>query len=514
MLIRSEKHDVKATHQDRIRLGDTVDEYRRLVRALCGIFFVHFAELSRASSKCFAAERLIHRTADNLNPRYPMIDRMFPKFPSYYRRAAIEAAFGVVSSFLSNYDNWVTGQRKTKNSEPPKLGLSSVFPPLYGGQCIRIGEDWKSVSIKVFSKPSGVAGDAQKTKAAWTWTAPMSVLGRLKRVGNDRDLSPTLVANQSRASLSCPVKLKHPKSLNIAKADRKAISSKIGAQQTKRQKNKLENDAKCGGKAAALPPFSINDLFAVFNRKPVCSIDVGINTTATGAIVAPDGTVIARRFFASGRHNDQRDKLGTQIRNKAAATSLKNSAQRKGFCSNLYARVAGISKQSAREISKQIIDFASEHGAATLVFEHLKGWRPKAPKKTMRSRFHRFLHRAIVRCAQYKAEEIGMRVAFVPPRGTSAWAHDGSGKVSRDSKNYSLCTFASGKRYNADLNAAYNIAARFIVRALGDVGFNPGDGPAADTGKSSRSAPRMPVCLSHVWAFAAALKPAQLQAAA
>jgi len=31
-------------------------------------------------------------------------------------------------------------------------------------------------------------------------------------------------------------------------------------------------------------------------------------------------------------------------------------------------------------------------------------------------------------------------------------------------KNHSVCTFPSGKRYNADLNATYNIAAKGILK--------------------------------------------------
>lgn len=72
----------------------------------------------------------------------------------------------------------------------------------------------------------------------------------------------------------------------------------------------------------------------------------------------------------------------------------------------------------------------------------------------MRQRFHRWLHRLLVKKATCKCEELGLKVALDAPRGTSAWAHDGSGAVRRDDKNHALCTFASGKRYNADLNAA------------------------------------------------------------
>lgn len=40
------------------------------------------------------------------------------------------------------------------------------------------------------------------------------------------------------------------------------------------------------------------------------------------------------------------------------------------------------------------------------------------------------------------------------------------GEVARDKDNASLCTFASGKRYNCDLSASYNIGARYFIREL------------------------------------------------
>ena len=60
----------------------------------------------------------------------------------------------------------------------------------------------------------------------------------------------------------------------------------------------------------------------------------------------------------------------------------------------------------------------------------------------------------------------GIRVFLINPKNTSALAFDGSGKVSRDNNNFSLCTFTSGKRYHCDLNASYNIGARYFLRTL------------------------------------------------
>ena len=58
----------------------------------------------------------------------------------------------------------------------------------------------------------------------------------------------------------------------------------------------------------------------------------------------------------------------------------------------------------------------------------------------------------------------GIRVFLVNPKNTSALAFDGSGLVTRDNSNYSMCTFKSGKRYHCDLSASYNIGARYFLR--------------------------------------------------
>jgi len=48
----------------------------------------------------------------------------------------------------------------------------------------------------------------------------------------------------------------------------------------------------------------------------------------------------------------------------------------------------------------------------------------------------------------------------------SRLAYDGTGTVVRDPKNHSLCVFQTGKRYNCDLSASYNIGARYFIREL------------------------------------------------
>ena len=54
----------------------------------------------------------------------------------------------------------------------------------------------------------------------------------------------------------------------------------------------------------------------------------------------------------------------------------------------------------------------------------------------------------------------------VSARNTSRLACDGSGAVVRDPENHSLCTFRTGKQYNCDLSASYNIGSRYFIREL------------------------------------------------
>ena len=74
-----------------------------------------------------------------------------------------------------------------------------------------------------------------------------------------------------------------------------------------------------------------------------------------------------------------------------------------------------------------------------------------------------------------KAHRLGMHISRICAWRTSKLAFDGTGTVSRGEYtdgngnkhyNYSVCTFQSGKQYNCDLNASYNIGARYFIREI------------------------------------------------
>lgn len=449
-IIRSEAHALGTSPEVRADIERTIDAYRRAVRALCTVLMTHWSDLASLSNKCQAVEALFHATAKRPRVKYPVLGRMLGKMPSYLRRAAIEHAVGVTASFQSNWSNFLDGQVAGKpralGARSPRLGLSNVFPSLYGGNMVLYGAELRSVRIKL------LGADGQ-----WRFSEPLALKGRFKRVdprAAGLPLSPSLVLRGARAHLACPVKVQPPRWLT-------------------------------------------NKAFVADGHR-VCSVDVGINTAATAAIVDISGTVIARKFLTCGRHNDRRDALAQQVANKQAQSGPLKRGER--HCVALHQRIQGCSRDAARGLASELAAFAAEHGARAFVIEDLKGWRPKGPSRAQRKRFHRFQHRALVQALTHKAQEMGARVLEVYARGTSRWAYDGSGAVRRSKTNAQLATFATGKQYNADLNGALNIAARGLALLLGLKAPEP-DKQAA-TGKSSGAVARTPLVLADIWAHA------------
>ena len=109
--------------------------------------------------------------------------------------------------------------------------------------------------------------------------------------------------------------------------------------------------------------------------------------------------------------------------------------------------------------------------ANVIVFEHLDPGGRKTGKNR-RQRLHMWKCRDIQGMVTSKAHRLGIRVSHVCAWNTSALAFDGSGKVERGiHQNHSICRFTTGKIYNCDLNASYNIGARYFIREISVVRY-------------------------------------------
>ena len=121
-----------------------------------------------------------------------------------------------------------------------------------------------------------------------------------------------------------------------------------------------------------------------------------------------------------------------------------------------------INEDLSKKIAPAIVRYAVSVGADIIVMEHLDfiGQKPKHKKQ----RLHMWRNRDIQKIVMHQAHRNGIRVRFVNARNTSRLAFDGSGEVARNSTNMALCRFQNGKQYNCDLNASYNIGARYFIR--------------------------------------------------
>lgn len=188
----------------------------------------------------------------------------------------------------------------------------------------------------------------------------------------------------------------------------------------------------------------------------IVSVDLGVNNACTCSAMLSDGTVIGRKFLKLPREEDS---LGHKL-NKI------KKAQQHGArkTPRLWAMAKGVNLDIAHKTAQFIADVATLYSADVIVFEHLglQG-KKRGSKKQM---LHHWRAQAVQRIVTDKAHRDGVRISRVCAWGTSSLAFDGSGRVERDKDNYSMCTFANGKRYNCDLSASYNIGARYFIREI------------------------------------------------
>ena len=180
----------------------------------------------------------------------------------------------------------------------------------------------------------------------------------------------------------------------------------------------------------------------------ICSVDLGINTDAVCTIMRSDGTVLGRRFID---HPSEKDRMYRTLGRIRRSQREYGSAQTQGR----WAYTKRLNTELGKKIACAIVRYAEENQADVIVFEYLE-MQGKIPGKK-KQKLHLWRKRDIQKCCEHQAHRKGMRVSRICAWNTSRLAYDGSGAVTRDWENHSLCTFQTGKRYNCDLSASYNI---------------------------------------------------------
>ena len=389
-------------------VNNTVLIYRAAVNYLLGPVKDHYEELKmidKSLERQQFIEHLVHSTK-NRKAVYPF-DECFCKFPSYLRRSAIMHAIGTVFSWKSNLKNWEENGRK---GSEPKLGIDvDVCPCLYRGNMFQWGEDGTAL-IKVYTCNDWVWREAALRKS------DLSYLEKRMKVNRN-------------AVISSPTIEKKPKGHFFLR-------------------------------------FSITEEVELTDKplteQKVCAVDLGTNTDAVCAVIDIHGTVLARKFINCGSEKDS-------VRNALHRTSVFQRLHGSHDSGGLWSLAKRRNENLAKLIAHKIAEFARENECDVIVFEYLEtGGKKKGSRK---QKLTMWKHRDIQKTTESLAHKYGMRISHVTAWNSSRLAYDGSGTVKRgraagDDVPYNVCRFKNGKQYNADLNASYNLGARYFLRAL------------------------------------------------
>lgn len=190
------------------------------------------------------------------------------------------------------------------------------------------------------------------------------------------------------------------------------------------------------------------------DKQIMLAVDLGVNRGAVASLMNSSGTILGRFFDPFTSERDQMDHLINKIKKIQRATGTGNSL------AAVYTKLDGVKTNYTRKLANWIASLASTHHVYGVVLEYLGKM-----KGSKSARIHHWCKCRIRDMVKGMCFRNGIRTFLINPRNTSVLAFDGSGKVERDKKNYSMCTFSTGKRYHCDLSASYNIGARYFLRA-------------------------------------------------
>ncbi|MGN0363128.1 MAG: IS200/IS605 family accessory protein TnpB-related protein [Bilifractor sp.] len=399
-------YSVKILHNNHI-FDASVRIYREAVDFLITSCLEHWDELSQISGQPGRqrfVEKLIHCTAKSPSPVYDF-DRQFYKFPAYMRRAAINKAMGIVSSYQSNLANWEAADPKIRGREPgiPKAGY--IYPAMYrDNMYVRESDDTASIKVYIRNTWDWIKVRLRKSDAAYI----------LRHCSTRKECVPTLRKRGKQWYLD----FSFEEDVDLHETD-------------------------------------------IFNQTIVAA-DLGLNSACACSVMRSDGTILGRRFLRLPREYDSLKRKTDHIRKAQSHGSRR--------CHNLWKLADGVNKDIAVKTAQFIVDTAVLYNADTIVFEHLDLKGKKRGSRKMR--LHLWKASTVQQIVTGKAHRLGMRISHICAWNTSRLAYDGSGKVLRGKEspktdgNYSICEFTTGRIYNCDLNASYNIGARYFVREI------------------------------------------------
>lgn len=430
-----------------VNLNETVRIYRKALAFLIHVVDENWDAVQSITTGSLEQQRYIEKLVHgnkNREAKYPDFDKLFYKYPSYLRRATITAAIGAVSSYHSNLANWETSGKEGKQ---PTLQIDrKALPTFFRDDMFLV--DGVPEKVKVAKNP----------KSKDELTAEEKKIKKAKRKAVELQNSQNeLIALSNKYTVRLKVFHKNDwvwATVTLRKTDiaylRKYWMHACASVPT------LE---KHFGKFSLRFSFeeSVQLSETPIHKQRICAVDLGLNTDATCCIMTADGTILAKKFinFAS-----EKDHLYHVLNRIKKFQRLHGSRE----AHNFWAYAKRINDELSKKIASAIVEYAVLYSADVIVFEHLDFKGKKASSKKQKIQMWR--KNGIQEYAEHKAHRCGIRISRICAWGTSKLAYDGSGEVKRAQDNHSLATFTSSKQYNADLNACYNIGARYFIREV------------------------------------------------
>ncbi len=432
--------------------NNTISLYTKAVEFLCRMIDAEWSTFCGLTTEkaVILGEQLCHITKDRPVVKYDF-DKKFPDMPCYLRRSAISKAFGKISSYRSNLKNWETSN--TQKSKPKFPAIHNEYPNFYygnmfyftdkNGKRLPDGEISCYACIKVFCNQRQLKQDKPYDDK---FRKKLKDNKKAKLTNPDE---PELLTSMVWDWMPVVIKKSDYNYLLRLQADGFEIL-------TPSIRRKQKGYALC---FAVSKKINLSDTDIL--NQTILSVDLGINNPATCSVMRSDGAILARRFMPQSRYTRLLEhKLGL-VRRAQSHGSRKNPV--------LWRMVNNANENLALETVQFIMSVATEFNVDVIVFEHLDlSGKKKGSKK---QRLQHWRAKYIQERVTGKAHTLGIRIARVCAWGTSRLAFDGTGKVIRGKEagfsTYSLCRFqGSDKVYNCDLNATYNIGARYFIREL------------------------------------------------
>jgi transposase len=316
-----------------------------------------------------ALEKLTHTTQSQPDPVMPL-SAIQEDMPAYFRRAAINAALGSARSFYSTLGKW--RQRKEKaEAKSKKFHERPPVPPRTWNQSATLYMGmWKertasSIIIKVW------------TGTCWSWIK-VRITGRDLPDGVEMG-SPQLIRHGNQWWLHTPT----------------------------------ERQFKSPGK--------IEKQVTTNPETKICSVDLNINENiAVGTVRTVEGTILATKFIKGGKEISgfRKQQFGRIARNRRKTGIIAENEQDNR---DLWKKIRNVDDHHAHLISARLVQFAQQHGATVLVFEHLGNLKPAKGTYSRRGNSKRafWMKGRIFNDAKYKAYNVGIITSRVSPRNTS-----------------------------------------------------------------------------------------------